>query len=38
MWQRDFPGIYEALNRQWSNDVAEIMQKLLGKYLVIMLQ
>ncbi|EEB10874.1 COP9 signalosome complex subunit, putative [Pediculus humanus corporis] len=31
MWQRDFPGIYEALNRQWSNDVAEIMQKLLEK-------
>lgn len=31
MWQRDFPGIYEALNKQWSNDLAEIMQKLLGE-------
>lgn len=30
MWQRDFPGIYEALNKQWSSDVAEIMQKLSG--------
>lgn len=32
MWQRDFPGTYVALNEQWSNDVAEIMQKILGKF------
>lgn len=32
MWQRDFLGIYVALNEQWSNDIAEIMEKLLGKY------
>ncbi|KAL0273751.1 UNVERIFIED_CONTAM: hypothetical protein PYX00_006357 [Menopon gallinae] len=31
MWQRDFPGIYVALNEQWSNDIAEIMHKLLEK-------
>ena len=30
MWLRDFPGIYAALNQEWSEGIAPIMQKLTG--------
>jgi len=31
MWQRDFPGVYAALNADWSENVRHIMQALLGE-------
>jgi hypothetical protein len=31
MWQRDFPGVYAALNADWSDNVRHIMQALLGE-------
>jgi len=31
MWQRDFPGVYAALNADWSENVQHIMQALLGE-------
>jgi COP9 signalosome, subunit CSN8. len=31
MWQRDFPGVYTALNADWSENVGHIMQALLGE-------
>ena len=31
MWQRDFPGVYAALNADWSENVGDIMQALLGE-------
>ncbi|PSN42702.1 hypothetical protein C0J52_23397 [Blattella germanica] len=30
MWQRDFPGLYAALNVDWSENVGNIMNALLG--------
>ncbi len=31
MWQRDFPAIYEALNKDWSDNVKPTMNTLLGQ-------
>ncbi|PSN29508.1 COP9 signalosome complex subunit 8 [Blattella germanica] len=31
MWQRDFPGVYAALNVDWSENVGHIMNALLGE-------
>ena len=31
MWSRDLPGIYEALNRDWSETVKPITAAILGK-------
>ncbi|PSN29604.1 COP9 signalosome complex subunit 8 [Blattella germanica] len=31
MWQRDFPGVYAALNVDWSENVGHIMNSLLGE-------
>lgn len=31
MWQRDFAGLYASLNREWSENVADIIQALAGK-------
>ncbi|XP_067002457.1 COP9 signalosome complex subunit 8 [Anabrus simplex] len=28
MWQRDFPGVYGALNADWSENVVQVMQAL----------
>ncbi|XP_049762595.1 COP9 signalosome complex subunit 8 [Schistocerca cancellata] len=28
MWQRDFPGVYAALNSEWSENVSQIMRAL----------
>lgn len=30
MWQRDFPGIYEALKREWPDNMKPIMTTLLS--------
>lgn len=32
IWLRDFPGIYEAMNKEWSEPVKPIMTALLGNY------
>ena len=32
MWQRDFPSIYEALDKQWSEPLKPIMSALHGKW------
>lgn len=31
MWQRDFPGIYEVLNREWPENLKPTMNALHGK-------
>ncbi|XP_076041629.1 COP9 signalosome subunit 8 isoform X2 [Oratosquilla oratoria] len=31
LWRRDLPGVYKALNREWSNNVKEIMQAVFEK-------
>jgi COP9 signalosome complex subunit 8 len=33
MWQRDFPGVYAALNVDWSENVGNIMHAILGELL-----
>ena len=32
MWSRDLPGIYEALNKEWSETVKHIMQAIHGMF------
>ena len=32
MWNRDFPGIYEALNNDWPKHLKPIMDAVLGNY------
>ncbi len=32
MWLRDFPGVYAALNTEWSENVSQIMQALQGLF------
>lgn len=32
MWQRDFPGMYETLKKDWSDSYKDIMAAVLGKY------
>ena len=31
MWQREFPAIYESLNKEWSDPMKPIMGAILGK-------
>ena len=31
LWQRDFPGIYDAVNKDWSEHVKPVMAAILGK-------
>ena len=31
MWQRDFPAVYEALQKDWSDAVKPIMNGITGK-------
>lgn len=32
MWLRDFPGVYQTLSVDWSDNVSQIMAAVLGKY------
>lgn len=32
MWQRDFPGMYETLQKEWSEPYKDIMAAVLGGY------
>jgi len=33
MWQRDFPGTYENLKKEWSDGLRPIMDAVLGIFL-----
>ena len=32
MWKRDWPAVHAALNVNWSEDVAEVMNALKGNF------
>lgn len=34
MWQRDFPGIYETLQKEWSEPYKEILAAALGLWFI----
>jgi hypothetical protein len=36
MWQRDFPGVYEALKKDWNNGLRPIMDAVLGMFVVVL--
>jgi hypothetical protein len=31
MWQRDFPGVYEALKKDWSEELQSVMDAVTSK-------
>jgi hypothetical protein len=31
MWQRDFPGVYDALKKDWANGLQPLMDAVLGE-------
>ena len=31
MWQRDYVGAYEALQKEWSDDIKPIMNAVVGE-------
>lgn len=30
LWLRDYPGIYEALKKEWSENISQIMEAVKG--------